>query len=302
VGKTTLAAATALRAAAQRRRTLLVSTDPAHSISDALRAELGPVPTQVQPELWAVEIDPAGEADRYIEEVKHRIADTVPPRLSAEVERHFDIARMTPGAEEAALFDRFTRFMDMVGSEYDRIVFDTAPLGYTLRLLSLPEHLQLWISGLIDRRRKVNVLQRMWENVSFGTRRPDPPRQEDPVLAALEERKQRFERARRALMDPKLTGFVFVVVPEWLAVAETERGLAALERHAIPVAAVITNRVVNDDAGGVFAPGRREKETTVLADIDRRFARYTQARVSELDGDLRGVAALDCVARALWAE
>ena len=139
VGKTTLAATMALEAAREGHRTLLVSTDPAHSTSDVLDTRLGGEAREVRPRLWALEIDPAEEADRYIDDVKARIADSTPPRLMAEVERQIDIARVTPGAEESALFDRFTRIAEEAGDTWDRLIFDTAPLGHTLRLLALPE-------------------------------------------------------------------------------------------------------------------------------------------------------------------
>ena len=87
----------ALQAAREGLRTLLVSTDPAHSTSDVLDTRLDGEAREVRPQLWALEIDPAEEADRYIEDVKARIADVTPPRLMAEVERQIDIARVTPG-------------------------------------------------------------------------------------------------------------------------------------------------------------------------------------------------------------
>lgn len=288
VGKTTVAAGLALRSAGAGRRTLLVSTDPAHSTSDALGVRLGPDPLPVAASLWAVEIDPATEADRYIEDVKRRIADTVPPRLAAEVERQFDIARLSPGAEEAAVFERFTRFMDAVGDEYDQVVFDTAPLGHTLRLLTLPEHLQAWVNGLIARRRKVNVLQRVWETMS---RTPASPAN-DTVLEALEGRQQRFARARGVVTDPARAAFVFVVTPEWLPVAETRRALEALERHRIAVGGLVVNRLVGVGDEGALGRERREQQAAVLDAIDRQFTHLPRRHVPEFRGDLRGVDAL----------
>lgn len=232
VGKTTLAAAFALVAADRRLRTLLVSTDPAHSTSDILGARLGPEPTAVVTALDAMEIDPAREADRYIAEVKARIAETTPPRLLAEVERQIDVARVSPGAEEAALFERFARVVDDAGGRYDRIVFDTAPLGHTLRLLALPEQMDAWMRGLIGRRRKLHALGRMWRRVAgaaVGERAlADAGEPDDPVLQALEDRQARFVRLRRALTDREQSAFVFVVIPERLPIAETERSVRVL--------------------------------------------------------------------------
>ncbi len=166
VGKTTLASALALEASARGSRTLLVSTDPAHSTGDILGVELGPEPRPVVAGCWAMEIDPALEAELYIDAVKKRVAESTAPRLLGEVERQIDAARVSPGAEEAAVFDRFCRIIDEDDARYDQIIFDTAPTGQTLRLLSLPELMSVWISGLISRRRKVNALGRMWRHVA----------------------------------------------------------------------------------------------------------------------------------------
>ncbi len=165
VGKTTVASAFALISADRGDRTLLVSTDPAHSTSDILECGLSGEPQPVVENLWAMEIDPEQEVEDYIAGVKARIADSVPPRLAGEVERQIDIARVSPGAEESALFDRFTRILDEESRHYARIVFDTAPTGHTLRLLSLPETMTVWITGLISHRKKINILGRMWRNV-----------------------------------------------------------------------------------------------------------------------------------------
>ena len=294
VGKTTLAAAVAVGSADAGRRTLLVSTDPAHSVGDVLRIGLGNEPSGVLPNLWALEIDPTEEADRYIAGVKERIAEVTPPRLAAEVERQIDVARVSPGAEEAALFDRFTRLMEEAGTGYERVVFDTAPLGHTLRLLALPEQLQQWIRGLIGRRRQVNVMRRMWRNVAgaaAGEARPD-----DPVLEALEERRARFARAREALTDPARAAFVFVVTPERLPILETERATRILERYRIPVGAVVVNRVLPAAAEGPFAERRRDEEAGHLDDIRRRFAAHALLGVPQLPRDVQGMDDL----RRLW--
>lgn len=258
VGKTTLASAAALEAADDGRRTLLVSTDPAHSTSDILELELGDEPRPVTNGLDAMELDPAVEAERYIEEVKRRTEDVVPPRLVAEVERQIDIARLSPGAEEAALFERFARVLE-ARDEYRHIVFDTAPTGHTLRLLGLPELMTAWMSGMIQRRRKVGALGRMWRNVAGaaaagdrpvpGSSRPGGPESgEDPVLKALLERRDRFVRTREILTDPGLTSFLFVLTPRRLPILETGRAIETLRRYAVPIGGIIVNRL--EDAPG----------------------------------------------------
>ena len=285
VGKTTLATASALVVAERGLRTLLVSTDPAHSTADMLGVKLGSEPSSVTDALWAIEIDPSLEADRYIAGVKQRLAEVTAPRLVAEVERQIDIARVTPGAEEAALFERFTRLIDEIGVSYDRVIFDTAPLGHTLRLLALPEQMSLWMEGLIGRRRKLNLLGRMWRTVA-GAAAGDAVEPGDTVLQTLEERKSRFGRARTVITDGRRTAFVFVVTPEHLPILETQRAVEALERHRIPVGAVIVNRVSSDGAGD-GAGGSTERDR--LRAIERSFSGRPLYHVPRCVGDVFGM-------------
>ncbi len=292
-----MAAAFAIQFADRGRRTLLVSTDAAHSTSDILGAALGPDPEPIHPNCWAMEVDPSLEADRYIADVKQRIGDSVAPRLWGEVERQIDAARVSPGAEEAALFDRFTRIIDVATSEYDRVVFDTAPTGQTLRLVSLPELMTTWIAGLVAQRKKVNVLNRMWRNVA-GAAAGDAPG-DDPVLAALEERKSRYQRARSVLTDADHTGFVFVVTPERLPIMETERSVAALSKYGITVSAVIVNMVLPAGAEGSFVNRRRDREARYLDMIHGCFGHLRTLCVPLFDRDIVGIPDLRLVFRSL---
>ncbi len=293
VGKTTLAGAVAVGLADRGERTLLVSTDPAHSTSDLFERPLDDTPREVLPNLQALEIDPTREADRYIADVKARLADTVPPRLAGEVERQIDIARVTPGAEEAALFDRFARILTADATSHDRLVFDTAPLGHTLRLLAMPEQLDAWTAGLIARREQVHVLGRMWQRVA-GTVAAEAP---DPVRDVLEARRARFATARAILTDPARTAFYFVVLPERLPILETDRAVRTLAKYRIPVGGVLVNRVLPDDADGEFVARRRARERHYRDDIARRFGDLIRATVPLQAADVSGVAGL----RALGA-
>ena len=291
VGKTTVASAFALMSADRGDRTLLVSTDPAHSTSDILERELTGEPQQVVDNLWAMEIDPEHEVDAYITEVKARIADSVPPRLAGEVERQIDIARISPGAEESALFDRFTRILEHEARDYDRVVFDTAPTGHTLRLLSLPETMTAWITGLISHRKKVNILGRMWRNVA-GAGAGSHDDTDDPVLRILNERKHRFEEARKLVTDAERASFAFVVIPERLPILETGKAVRALDKYRIPVGGVFVNRVLPDHAEGEFLQRRREREAGYLDEIAATFATHPIQHVPLMEADVVGVKAL----------
>ena len=299
MGKTTLASATALTLAAARQRTLLVSTDPAHSTGDALAVEIGPEPRPVVADCWAMELNPEEEADRYIGDVKKRLADSVAPRLVAEVERQIDIARASPGAVEAATFERFTRILEDEGREFDRVVFDTAPTGQTLRLLSLPEQMSAWMGALIGRRKRVSAAGRMWRNVAGSAAGSDAGA--DPVLQALEERRARFVRARGTLMDEERTCFLFVVVPERLPIWETSRALSALRKHEIPVGGVLVNQVLPDDLADEFGRNRKARQDEYLEMIERELGDWPLRRVPLRTEDPVGTDALRAVGDDLWA-
>ncbi len=296
VGKTTLAAAVAIARADRGKKTLLVSTDPAHSVADALGCEVGSEPTAVVANLDALEIDPAQETDRYIEDVKARIAESTAPRLVAEVERQVDVARFSPGAEESALFDRFTRIMKDLGSQYETMIFDTAPTGHTLRLLSLPELMTSWIAGLIDQRGKVNALSRMWRNVAGSA--AGEASDKDPVVETLHERHDRFVFARDVLTDEKRSAFYFVVTPERLPVLETERAVSALVKYRIPVGGIVLNRLLPAESGE-FLEKRRELEALMVARVEGSFSAQPIWKVPLFSTDVIGVASLRTLANTL---
>lgn len=298
VGKTTLAAAASFLRADRGERVLLVSTDPAHSTSDILEEELDETPRPIAPGLWAMEIDPERERDRYIADVKTRIAESTSPSLLAEVERQIDLAAVSPGAEEAALFDRFTRILESRGG-YDAVVFDTAPTGQTLRLLSLPELLTAWMNALVGRRRQLSRLREMWYRVAGDEAPQAPPR--DRVLAALEARLARFRNARTLVTDPGQSAFVFVVVPERLSVTETQKAVATLTKHGIPIGGILINRVTPPAADGSFLARRRAQEAEYLAQIEELFGQLPRQRIPLLEGDLVGAPALRRVAAILAA-
>ena len=302
VGKTTIAAAAALQEADSGMRTLLVSTDPAHSTSDVFGIRFGDEATSVTSTLDVLELDPEREAERYIATVKDRLAEAVPPRLIAEVERQIDIARFSPGAEEAALFERFARVLEESGA-YRKIVFDTAPTGHTLRLLGLPEQMAAWMSGMIQRRRKVGTLGRMWRNVAGAAAPGQAPGagasdEEDKLLAGLIERRERFIRARSVLTDPGQTSFIFVLTPRRLPVLETIRAVATLRKYDIPIGGIVVNRADDvpsepDGAPPVIGAGRSSE----FSGAD--FADLPHWEVPTLAGDVIGLDALRTVARAV---
>jgi arsenite-transporting ATPase len=288
VGKTTSASAFALGAARHGKKTLLVSTDPAHNTGDIFDQPIGAKEKKIVENLWALEIDPHKESHRYIDQVKENIKQVVSAKMMDEIHRQIDIASVSPGAEEAALFDRLVEIILNGQSKYDLIIFDTAPTGHTVRLLSLPELMGAWIDGMLQRRQKTNEMH-SW--LSDG----EEPR-EDPIFKVLQQRKSKFAEARKILLNPELTSFVFVMIPEKLPMIETYKAVGMLKKHNIPIDMIIVNRILPSEVQDPFFMRRKEQEKVYLEQINEMFTQQKLHYVPMLEYDVHGISALEKIA------
>jgi arsenite/tail-anchored protein-transporting ATPase len=286
VGKTTVATALSLALAASGARTLLVSTDPAHSTSDLLGTALGSEPIRIGDTLDAVEIDAEQQADDYVAAVRADVHRLVAPAVRDTVDRHLDLARRGAGTLESALLDRLADLLATCPGEYDRVVIDTAPTGHTLRLLAMPELVTGWIEGLVRQREKVHGVDRMLRNMAG--REPD---HEDPVLDRLRRQRTRLGELRRRLTDDAV--FHAVLIPERLPIEETVRALPAFESAGLTVGTVVVNRVLPAEADGGFLAARREQQETYLQELRERLR---GRRLIEVAQQPRDVATHDALA------
>ncbi|NIJ13239.1 arsenite-transporting ATPase [Saccharomonospora amisosensis] len=291
VGKTTMAAAYALSQARKGHRTLVVSTDPAHSLGDALATPVSDEPTEVAAGLWAAEISGERQAQRRVAEIAEDARHAVPLEVLPAVERHLARAAEAPGTLESALLDRLTELVEGLGDRWDRVVVDSAPTGHMLRLLSLPELLTPWIEGLARQREKAGRIDRLVAGMLAETR--DEP---DPLLERLHARRARMEWMRERLAaDARVH---LVLVPEYLPLAETLRAADTLVEGGMRLAAVIVNRVLPAEETGVLAR-RRGQQQEVLARVRERFDGAGVIEVPLLAGALTGLGELETLADLL---
>lgn len=313
VGKTTVAASVALHLADSGKRVLVVSTDPAHSLGDVFKAEIGDTPVPLAPRLMGLELDPDAQLDKYLAEVKQSMRQMVQPNMYHEVDRQVELARSSPGAEEAALLERVAALMTAADADYDVVVFDTAPTGQTLRLLSLPEIMAAWTDGLLRHRERSDEMAGVLSRVKSalpGRRGDDLSHFEQhaeggdtrfsQIRERLLERRRVFGKARRTLLDRDATAFVLVLIPERLPVLETARAVEALEHFHIPVAGLVVNRVLPDGSLGPFLEARREQERHYLGQIRDQFTKLPQIHVPLFTSDVGGLDALREVGRHLF--
>ncbi|CAN5858840.1 TRC40/GET3/ArsA family transport-energizing ATPase [soil metagenome] len=294
VGKTTLAAAFATLLAARGERTILVSPDPAHSTSDVLGAKLSSEPTELEANLHGVEINAAADAAAYVERVKEDARGSVSPEVMPAVRQHLELAKSSPGTEESALFDRFVDLIALSPEEYDRIVFDTAPTGHTLRLLTLPALLTAWVEGMVRQREKVAGMERMLRNLAGKE-----GSEEDPILNRLRERRGKFHHARHRLLED--TTFYLVLIPERLPIEETARALETLTQGNVHVGALVVNRLLPEMVEGEFMRSRLEQQSEYLDEIKERFEGHEIVRVEQDAHDITHRDQLEPIARQLDA-
>lgn len=263
VGKSTSAAAIASKAADSGFKTLLISTDPAHNVGDIFNQKIGGHTKEIAKNLYALEIDPEIETEKYIKGVKENIKGTVHTSMVEEVNRQLDTAKASPGADEAALFDKLIHIILEERQNFDKLVFDTAPTGHTIRLLTLPELMGVWIEGLLNKRRKTN------ENYSALLNDGEP--REDPIYDVLRERQARFSKARDILLNEDETGFIFVLNPERLPILETKKALELLHKYHLHVKTLIINKVLPEEADGEFLMERKKHEKKYMELIRETF-------------------------------
>ena len=291
VGKTTVSSSYAVKCARAGHETLVVSTDPAHSVADVFDQPFGDEARSVEgvANLWAMQIDPDEEVTRHLDELRQGLSEQVSAAMVNEINRQLEMAHGTPGAYEAALFDRFVDVMANA-DRYDRVVFDTSPTGGTLRLLGLPELLEQWVDRLMQKR-KVSI--DLFEKAAVGNNEPRRVMEGDPVLAKLQDRKEFFEFAGRTLRED--AAFFLVLNPDELSVNETDRAIAELDEAGLSVGGLVANKLTPEpdpDENGRGARYLRERIETETERLDRVRKEFEpplvaaiETRVSEIKGD-----------------
>ncbi len=311
VGKTTTAGALGLMAAESGRTTLLVSTDPAHSLGDVFDTRIGNEETSLGPNLSGLEIDPEAVAESHIATVKMSMKSLVAPKMYKEVDRQLELARHSPGTMEAALLERMADLMAEARSRFDLLIFDTAPSGHTIRLLSLPEVLGAWSDGMLghqDRSRKLGELLKVFgrdhsredEFGMIGGSKEEPDDSRDGrIRDILLTRRRKFHRARELLTDPAVTAFLLVLTAERLPILESEKTLDLLKKFNVPVAGMIVNRLLPPDADGDFLRERRLQEDEYRNEIDETFSGLQRIYLHLLPHDVHGVETLREIGKAI---
>ncbi|RLI55634.1 MAG: arsenic-transporting ATPase [Candidatus Thorarchaeota archaeon] len=294
VGKTSCAGAMAVLSAQRGLRTLVVSTDPAHSLSDSFDQNLSGgeiVDIDGMDNLWGMEID----TEKGMKEFQEQLGQSG----SADMEMASQFLGGTesmalPGSDEAMAFGKMLEFM--ADTNFDRVVFDTAPTGHTLKLLELPDLLDSWLGKLLTLRQRLSAMMSGLKAFFGGAE------EQDRSWEMLQETKEKIRAARVALADPQLTQFVVVMIPEAMAVFETQRLLASLNTWSIPVTNIIVNQLVPENPDCRFCSNRRRMQQANLKDIRDLYHDLYITEVPLFDHEIRGIEELTMLGKILIGE
>ena len=291
VGKSTVAAATAALAAESERRTLVLSTDAAHSLADAYAVSVGNEPEQVAPNLFVHQVDAQRRFEESWAEIQGYLLSVlevagVDPVAAEEL-------TVIPGAEEVLALLELR--LHALSDDWDAVVVDCAPTAETLRLLALPEALGWYMTRVFPvERRVVRALKPML------SRAAGVPMPEDDVFGAVERLHAELDQVRALLAGPD-SGVRLVLTPEQVVLAEARRSFTTLSLFGYRVDGVVANRVFPDTGGDAWRAGWVRAQTEVLAEVEQSFAGIPVWRSEFRATEPVGLAELLDVGRALYA-
>ena len=293
VGKTSISAATALRSAQLGYRTVVLSTDPAHSLGDSFDMEIGNELTELAPNLWGQEIDLLNQMDRYWGTVQNYLnvlfAWQGMEGLVAEE------AATLPGMEELASLMQITYLAD--SGDFDVIVIDAAPTGATLQLLGVPDIARWYLEKIFPFQRKTLQMAR-----PVLSRLSDMPIPEDDVFASIEELIAMMERTSELLSDAEISSMRIVLNPEKMVVKEGQRVYTYMNLYGYPVDSVIVNRIFPTDLTDSYFDIWKKAQAENLALVRESFHPLPIFEVPFFEQEVTGVAMLQQMSTMLFGE
>ncbi len=291
VGKTTVAASTALKAAQSGLKTLVISTDPAHSLSDALDTKLSPEAIEVAPNLFAQEFDVYYSMEKYWNNMRNLMQTIF--RWKGVDNVVAEELSVLPGMEEASAFlwlDKYYR-----EGIYDLIVIDSAPTGETLTLLSLPQVAKSWMTKAFSR--KNLAVKTVTKGVRMFTGVPL-----DKGLEELDELFNQLERIQKVFLDPKICSIRIVTNPEKMVIREAKRAYTYLQLYGYNVDAVVINRILPEKAGGEVFKYYLESQSQYIEEIEESFNPIPVLKVEHQGREVFGQKLLNGIGDSIYQD
>lgn len=325
VGKTIAASAISIKLAQHFDKVLLVSTDPAHSLSDCFDQDMsGGEPVKIDKvagNLFGLELD----AEKGMESFKNLSSMGMPgsqemgipgfgPPVTNTTEGMPGAPPMPgldalglgsellgedsipPGSDEAFAFSKLLELIE--SNEYDLVIFDTAPTGHTLRFLSLPDYLDSFIGRMLKMRMRFGNLFKGIRNMFTGGAGEEGV--EDNSLEVMETLKKTITKARIELADETKTEFIPVTIPTMMALYETERLITSLKEYGIPVEHIIVNQLIPPSKDCPFCAKRFEIQEKTMLTLKQYFGEFVQTEIPMAPQEIRGIEQLTLLAEVLF--
>ena len=279
---------------------LLVSTDPAHNLGHLFGRAIGAGATRITSGLDAIELDPAGTVDAHLDQVSKALHQLMPVDQHKEIDKHMDLSRAAPGMQEAAILERVADVVEDALSEYDLIVFDTAPSGHTARLMVLPEMMSAWTEGLIRRRERADRFAGFFRDLGrddssmAGKSLSDADAEQDResrIRQILVRRRAKFADLRDRLTDSEMTSFVIVLAAERLPVLESIELQHQLQHAGISVDGLVVNKRSPSNSGE-FLEERRQQEEVHLQTLVAALPNLPRQDITLIAQDVVGLEAV----------
>lgn len=292
VGKTSVAASLGVLLARHRESVLIISTDPAHNLSDAFDQQLGSTPTRINgvPNLYGMEIKPAVNMDNVeIPSAFGLQADPATKSLLSE------IMQSIPGIDEAMSFSELLKTVQEMS--YSLIIFDTAPTGHTLRLLNFPNILNKGLAKIVSLKQNLGAFVTQVSTM-FG-RGEQGEAIYNNAFERMEQMKNIIEEVNKQFQDPAITTFVAVCIPEFLSIYETERLVQELCRFNINIEHIVVNQVLFPEDSCRMCTAREKMQRKYLVQIKELYDDFHIVIAPLLEEEIRGVEKLSSFSRYL---
>lgn len=292
VGKTTIAAASAMRVAELGHKTLVVSTDAAHSLGDSFDVKLGNSPTKVADKLWAQEVNVLEEIAANWKTVQEYMASFFKSRGVEDILA--EEMAVLPGMDE--LFGLLHLHRAKQTRQYDCVIVDCAPTGQTLRLLSLPEVSRWWMQKIFPVERKVAKTLRMMRKKTILT----IPVPDDALYASIQVLFDNIGALKELLADPKKTSVRIVLNPEKIILEETQRAYTYLNLYGYPVDCVVANRILPDEVTDSYFSNWRKTQSKYMSKIESVFSPLPVLRSKLMRSEIVGTKRLSRLGKYIY--
>ncbi len=295
VGKTSVSAATALRCAEMGLKTIVISTDTAHSLGDSLDKTVGPEPIQLLPNLWAQEVDARYSMDKYWGKIQRYLTSILSQRGVEDIVA--EEVTILPGLEEGAHLLWINQYVQ--SKQFDVLVVDAAPTAETLRLLSLPDVTRWWFEKIMALAKGATKILRPI-NTLMGRSNENVP--QDDAWAEVRGLFDTLDKVRVLLSDPEVSSIRLVVNPERMVIKETQRTYTYLNLYGYATDAIICNRIIPDEVTDPYFAQAKIRQKENLAFIGEAFGELPMLRAPMFGQEVGGLDSLRELGNILYKD